>query len=146
MEEEIAAHKDDVFRVLRGMFGESVIEKADDEDEQADAEDLCRTAHDEAAVAGFVLVVKYKGWVAFCERQGIPALASWKPLAAFDRLQRTLAQAEAQAFDAAGMLAWLNTARPNGDGPMTEMPLTAEREADAIAFAHRDRIAWWTGS
>jgi hypothetical protein len=73
------------------------------------------------------------------------ALAAWKGLPGFDRLQRALALAEQAAFLPAGMVRWLNDVGPGGTPALTEVPMTVEGIAEATAKMFQDRVDWWGG-
>ena len=62
-----------------------------------------------AYAAGFMLRTKADGWKLFCERLHVPPFLVWQELPGFERLQEALAQTEKTAFNAEGMLRWLNT-------------------------------------
>jgi hypothetical protein len=94
---------------------------------------------------GCILKTKADGWKLFCERWGIPPFALWECLPGFEDLRQTLAQAEKAAFVPEGFLRWLNAVRPAGQQELTEVPLTAERLADATEKVFRERVAWWGG-
>jgi hypothetical protein len=106
---------------------------------------LWQRSLDLALAAGFVLRTKAEGWKLFCGQLGIPAFALWKLFPGFDRLQRTLAQAEKGAFAPEGFLRWLNDRRPAGEPERTAVPFTVEGMAAAAEALFRERVQWWGG-
>ena len=92
-----------------------------------------------------MLRTKADAWKLFCERLNIPHLRVWELLPGFDRLKRALALTEHAAFVPEGFLRWLNRIRPAGAPQRTEIPLTAERLADAAAKLFQERVEWWGG-
>jgi hypothetical protein len=100
---------------------------------------------DLAFATGYVLRTKAAGWDLFCARLTVPSRLLWEGLPGLDRLERALALAEKAAFAPEGWLGWLNRMRPQGEQPLTKVPLTAEQVADATEQAFRHRVAWWGG-
>jgi hypothetical protein len=74
------------------------------------------------------------------QRLTIPPFAFWEGLPAFHRLERALARAEEAAFVSEGFLRWLNDVRPAGQPELSDVPITVEREADAITKKYRERV------
>jgi hypothetical protein len=99
-----------------------------------------------ALAAGFILKTKADGWKLFCERMTIPPFTFWKGLPGFARLKRALARAEEAAFVPEGFLRWLNDVRPPGQPELSDVPLTVEGVADAIATRYREGINRLGGS
>jgi hypothetical protein len=127
-------------------------DEAEEEDEvapdepEADGEgNLGEPMLDVYLAQGYILKTKADGWNLFCERWGIAPFAEWDCLPGFDDLRRTLAQAEKTAFGSEGFLRWLNAVRPAGEQQLADVPLTAERLADATEKVFRERVAWWGG-
>jgi hypothetical protein len=94
---------------------------------------------------GFMLRTKADGWKLFCERLHIPPFLVWQELPGFERLQEALAQTEKTAFNAEGMLCWLNTVRQKGEPVTTLVLKTVVDIADEAEQAYRKRVAWWGG-
>ena len=99
---------------------------------------------------GFMLRTKAAGWKLFCDRLGISPFGLWQYLPGFERLQRELNIVEGTpdqsgaAYTPTGMARWLNTVRPSGDPVVTEANImTAERCADGLEAAFRERVCWW---
>jgi hypothetical protein len=93
-----------------------------------------------ALAAGFILKTKADGWKQFCRRLTIPPLTFWEGLPGFARLKRALARAQEAAFVPGGFLRWLNDVRPPGRPELSDVPLTVEGAAEAIARRYRDGV------
>jgi hypothetical protein len=133
-------------------------EVEEDEGDDAEEEPTAESSEDDAGerpawqrnldlalASGFMLKTRADGWKLFCERLNVLPFLLWECLPGSDRLQRALALAEKAAFTPGGFLRWLNTVRPAGEPERTEMPLTAERMADATMKMFRERVDWWGG-
>lgn len=72
--------------------------------------------------AAFVLWVKAEGWRLFCERMEVPPFLIWEQFPGYDRLKKSLALAERDAFDPEGYRRWLNEIRSKGGSEVTNFP------------------------
>jgi hypothetical protein len=147
---------DDAELVEEAHFGERPDEDSQGEADATDGEGPAEKAGlvpclDIALGLGYMLRARVDGWKLFCARLTIPPFAMWEKLPGFDRLQRALAAADgsdgspAVAFTATGMLRWLNSVRPKGRPPRTEVPLTAETVARQKEELFREGVALHAG-
>jgi len=114
-------------------------------EEETEERPTWRRSLDLALATGYVLRTKAEAWKLFCERLNVPPFRLWEGLPGFDRLQRALALTERAAFVPEGFLRWLNRVRPAGEPERTEIPLTAERLADAAMKLFQECVQSWGG-
>ena len=100
---------------------------------------------DIALANGYTLRTKEAGWRLFCERLGVPPFRLWKDFVGWDQLQRALKKTETAAFKAEGMLAWLNSLRPEGEPQDTTLGLTVEEYADSLSEGFPEMVKRYGG-
>jgi hypothetical protein len=126
------------------------------EEEPAGGESEVLTPSDLAGglilAAGFMLKTKVDGWKLFCERLNVPPFLMWSIYRGFPRLQRALDvlagtdEIPVPAFVAEGMVRFFSRLRPPGASEaMAERLISAEKVADELEAAYRERAKWWGG-
>jgi hypothetical protein len=126
------------------------------EAEPADDESEVLTAYDRAwglvLAAGFMLKTKVDGWKRFCERLNVPPYLMWSAYPGFSRLQRALDvlagtdDFPGPAFVAEGMVRFFNRLQlPGATEATAKRLISAEKVADELEAAYRDRAKWWGG-
>jgi hypothetical protein len=102
--------------------------------------------------AGFMLKTKVDGWKLFCGRLNVPPFLMWSVYPGFARLQRALDVVAGTdgfpgpAFVAEGMVRFFSRLRPPRETEaMAERLISAEKVADELETAYRDRAKWWGG-
>jgi hypothetical protein len=101
---------------------------------------------DLALAAGYMLRARAGGWTLFCARRNLPPFTFWEELPGYARLRRALKVAEQAAFQPAGMVAWLNRTRPEGEPEVTDVGLTPEAIAAGLDWMFRQQAAFWGGT
>jgi len=102
---------------------------------------------DLALAAGYVLRAKVDGWKLFCTRLTMPPFAQWEGWPGLERLKRALVLAEGSdalpgaAFEAEGMLRFLNGIRPQREPELAQVQLTARAIADELEGIYRTTVA-----
>jgi hypothetical protein len=89
--------------------------------------------------------MKLEGWILFCIRLNVSAVALWKQMdvAGLDRIETARAQIHAgSAFpSAAAMTCWVNEVRPAGDPEYSEADIvTAAWVADCLEAEFREHV------
>lgn len=127
-------------------------DEAEAEQEDTDGRSRADQAWDLVFAAGFVLQTKADGWNRYCERLCVPPLLVWRHLPGFHRLERALTIADGTeslpgpVFFPEGMVRFLNRIRPEGTPAIAPAALmTAEKIADELDGAYRERSQWWGG-
>ena len=95
--------------------------------------------------AGHLLLARTARWQRFCQKMNVPPYLLWEQLPGFDRLRRTLAEAEKTSFSTDEFSCWLNDPCSEGMPEITAFTADPSIGAAADMETFRQLVRQWGG-